>query len=143
MIHVVVAGSASLPEANEKWVEYWNRQDGCVVTNYPKPIPEERFREEYPSVHKEYFQSLKEADVLFVANEEKRGIPGYIGAEVFAEIVFAIALNLVDGKNVKVILANMPSDKVQSYEEIQLWLDLGWVTIHQPSENYISHSVRS
>ena len=129
MKNVVIAGSASLHEAIEKWVRYWNLQDGHTVTNYPKTIPKERFIEEYPNVHRDYFKSLKEADILFVANEEKRGIPGYIGAEVFAEIVFAVALDLVDDKKIEIILANKPSDQIQAYEEIRLWLGLGWISI--------------
>ena len=132
MKKVVIAGSASLQEAIEKWVAYWNHQEGCVVTNYPKPIAKEAFKTEYPKVHKEFFDSLRNADILFVANEEKKGISGYIGAEVFAEIVFAVALNLTEGTSIEIRLANMPAKQVQSYEEIILWMDLGWIKKPSP-----------
>lgn len=46
-----------------------------------------------------------------------------------AEIVYAIALNLTQGKRIKVILAKQPSDKIQASHEIQLWLQLGWLTV--------------
>lgn len=132
MKNVVIAGSARLREVNEKWVDFWKRQEGFVVTNYPLQIPSESFLQDYPRVHKEFFESLKNADLLFVANEEKNGIPGYIGAEVFAEIVFVIALNLTEGKKIEIQLATMPSEKIQAYEEIQLWLGLGWVKLFHP-----------
>lgn len=130
MKNVVIAGSVSLPTAVEKWVRYWSEQNGHLVTNYPKPVSETRFLEEYPQVHKDFFASLRNADILFVANEEKHGIPGYIGAEVFAEIAFAVALNLIADKHIEIILAQKPAEQVQAYEEIQLWSRLGWIHFH-------------
>lgn len=131
MKKIVIAGSVSLPEAIECWTSYWNNQDGYTVINFPRQITQDNFLEEYPRVHREFFVSLNDADVVFVANEEKKGIQGYIGAEVFAEIVYALALRLVDGKNIDILLAYMPSDRVQAYEEIQLWLQLGWIRLHK------------
>ncbi|MDI6821239.1 MAG: hypothetical protein QMD65_03675 [Patescibacteria group bacterium] len=37
--------------------------------------------------------------------------------------------NLISGQKIKIILAKTPSSKVQSFEEIKLWLKLGWVKI--------------
>ncbi|KKW30500.1 MAG: hypothetical protein UY72_C0011G0012 [Candidatus Uhrbacteria bacterium GW2011_GWD2_52_7] len=128
---VVIAGSASLQPAIEKWMMYWNGREDALVTNYPKPIDQSRFLELYPGVHKEFFISLNDADILFIANEEKNGIEGYIGAETFAEIVYALALNLTQGKSIEVILAKQPSERIQASHEIQLWLQLGWLTIFQ------------
>lgn len=126
---VVIAGSASLQPAIEQWMRYWNGREDVLVTNYPKPIDQSRFLELYPDVHKDFFLSLNDADILFVANEEKNGIDGYIGAETFAEIVYVIVLNLTQGKNIQVILAKLPSDKIQASHEIQLWLKLGWLKV--------------
>lgn len=128
---VVIAGSASLQPAIEKWITYWNGREDTLVTNYPKPIDQSRFLELYPDVHRDFFVSLNDADILFVANEDKNGIEGYIGAETFAEIVYAIALNLTQGKNINILLAKQPSGKIQASHEIQLWLQLGWLTILQ------------
>lgn len=129
MKKVVIAGSASLVDGNEKWVEYWNQQEDCTVTDYPLPIPKDRFLNEYPSVFQNFFLHLQDTDILFVANEEKGGIPGYIGAEVFGEILFAVALNRTGQRKIEIILANMPSNTVQAYEELQLWLDLKWIKL--------------
>ena len=85
---VVIAGSTSLPENIKKWIEYWNSKDGYSVLDYPKAIPQDNFDNLYPDVHKNFFKNITEADILFIANGEKKGINGYIGAETFAELGF-------------------------------------------------------
>ena len=54
------------------------------VLNYPKPIKGDNFLEEFPSVHKEFYETLDKTDILFVANEHKNNMGGYIGPAVFA-----------------------------------------------------------
>ena len=63
----------------------------------------------------------------------KGGVEGYIGAETFAELTFTVAQNLVYRKNIEIILAKMPSEKVQSFEEVNLWLRLGWIRVFKES----------
>lgn len=126
---VVIAGSASLQEKVDGWKQYWNTQKGYTVIKSVEAIDTAHFQELYPKVHKEFFRKLLNADILFVANEDKKGIEGYIGAEVFAELVFAMMQRLVGKQKITVILAKMPSPRVQSYEEIVLWLKLGWIRL--------------
>ncbi|MEI7451693.1 MAG: hypothetical protein WCK37_00650 [Candidatus Falkowbacteria bacterium] len=124
---VVIAGSASLQKEIQKWVTHWNAQKDCVVLNYPQAIPADNFDELYPGVHKKFFADILEADILFVANEEKKGIAGYIGYETFAELGFAVAQKIIAGQNIKIILANMPALELSCHEEIALWKKLGWI----------------
>lgn len=124
---VVIAGSAKLQNEIKKWTEYWNSKEGYLVLDYPKSIPQDNFNKLYPDVHKDFFKSITEADILFIANEKKNGIEGYIGYETFAELGFGLAQKLVNGKNIKLILAHMPSKEVGCYDEIVLWQKLGWV----------------
>lgn len=124
---VVIAGSASFQENIKKWIEYWNSKTGYSVLDYPKAIPQDNFDNLYPGVHKNFFKNITEADILFIANAEKKGINGYIGAETFAELGFGLAQKLVYGKNIKLILANMPAKEVACYDEIILWNKLGWI----------------
>jgi len=126
---VVIAGSASLPKKMAVWVECWNSLDACVVSDYPKPIPSAVFHDRYPAAHRDFFKNIAEADILFVANEDKSGIEGYIGAETFAELAFALAQKLIYGRDINLVLANKPSREVQCYSEIMLWKKLGWVEI--------------
>ena len=84
----------------------------------------------YPKIHKDFFENLTETDILFVMNETKDEIEGYIGAETFAELTFALMQNLVYNKNIQIVILKMPSINVQSYEEINLWLKLGWIKLY-------------
>lgn len=124
---VVIAGSSSLQENTKKWIEYWNNKTDYSVLDYPKAIPASNFENLYPDVHKNFFKNIIEADILFIANDDKKGISGYIGAETFAELVFGLAQKLLYQKNIKLILANMPAKEVACYEEIVLWKKLGWI----------------
>lgn len=127
---VVIAGSASLQKKVQFWKKHWEDK-GYSVTDYPSPIPKETFLEEYPQVHKDFFKNIIDADILFVMNEDKNNIKGYLGAESFAEMCFGVAQNLIHNKNIEVMLLQIPEDKVQSYDEIQLWLNLGWIKLYK------------
>lgn len=126
-MNIVIAGSAKLQTEIGQWTEYWNKQPDCTVLNFPHQIPSENFEKLYPEIHTKFFKDITEADVLFVANEEKDGIQGYIGAETFAELSFALTQRLVYDKDIKLILAHMPAPEVSCYNEIVLWLKLGWI----------------
>lgn len=115
----------------QKWIRYWNDREGYEVSNYPRAIPPDDFERLYPEVHMQFFKDIAEADILFIANGKKNNIDGYIGAETFAELGFGLAQNLVYGKNIKLVLAHMPAKKVACYNEIALWLKLGWVEVIQ------------
>ncbi len=128
MKKVVITGSASLQDKIGYWKKFWEDK-GYLVTDYPSPIPKETFLEEYPSVHTRFFRNITEADVLFVMNENKNGVTGYLGAESFAEMCFGVAQNLLYKKNIEVILLQLPEEKVQSFNEISLWLKLDWIKI--------------
>jgi hypothetical protein len=124
---IVIAGSAGLQNEIQKWVQYWTNKENFSVLNYPKTISPEDLLKLYPDVHRSFFKDISDADVLFIANDKKNGIDGYIGAETFAELGFGLAQKLVYGKNIKLILANMPAKEVACYDEIVLWKKLGWI----------------
>jgi len=124
---IVIAGSAKLQNEINKWVEYWNNQKNCSVLNYPKEILAEDEEKMYPKVHKKFFEDIAEADILFVANEDKKGITGYIGAETFAELSYGLILKTIYKKDIKLILAKRPSKEVACYDEIVLWEKFGWI----------------
>ena len=127
---VVIAGSASLQERSQFWKKYWEDK-GYLVIDHPNLIPKETFLEDYPKVYKDFFKNIVESDILFIMNEDKNDIKGYIGAESFAEMCFGVAQNLIYNKNIEVILLQMPEEKVQSYDEVQLWLKLGWIKLYR------------
>ncbi len=125
---VIIIWSASLQIKVQFWRKYWKNK-GYVVINYPFSISKKIFLEKYPQVHKNFFKNIIESDILFIMNENKNNIKGYIWAESFAEICFGVVQNLIYNKNIEIILLQMPEEKVQSYNEIQLWLKLGWIRL--------------
>lgn len=130
MKNIVIAGSASLQDEISFWKKHWENHNFCVL-NYPCAIEKENFLNKYPTVHKKFFEDIKNTDILFVMNENKKGIKGYIGAETFAEICFAVAENLIYKKNIKILLLQTPDKTIQSYDEISLWLELGWIELYK------------
>ena len=66
-------------------------------------------------------------------NEDKNNIVGYLGAESFAELCFGVVQNLIYNKNIEVILLQLPENKVQSYDEIDLWLKLNRIKLLKDS----------
>ncbi len=124
---VVIAGSAKLQDEIQKWIQYWNSKEGYLVLDYPRFMAQDEFENLYPDIHKNFFKNITQADILFIANEAKDGVDGYIGAETFAELDFGLAQRLINEQNIKLILARMPSKKVNGYDEIVLWKKLGWI----------------
>ncbi len=133
MKKIVIAGSAKLHEKVSEWVKFFEIRN-YEILDYPKIIEKERFMELYPMVHKSFFESVTKADVLFIMNEDKNGISGYIGAEAFAELTFGLAQKLVYNKEIELVILKMPGEGVQCYDEINLWLKLGWVRLYSNKE---------
>ncbi len=128
MKKIVIAGSAKLPEKIEYWINYFNKKHYKVL-DYPKFIPKERFIELYPQIHIEFLENITKTNMLFIMNEDKDGLSGYIGAEAFAELLFGLSQKLVYKKEIELYILKMPSKEVTSYEEVALWLKLGWIKI--------------
>lgn len=130
MKKVVIAGSAKL----QNDINYWKQKfsdNNYEILDYPKAIKKEKFMELYPNVHKEFFENITKTDMLFIMNEDKNGKIGYIGAESFAELTFGLAQKLIYGKNIELVILKIPSKEVQCYEEIDLWLKLGWIRLYK------------
>lgn len=130
MKKVVIVSSTSLQRRIEYWKNFWENKNFKVI-NLPSFIRKDQFIKEYPKVYINFFKSILETDILFVLNEDRKEIKGYLGAESFAEMCFAVSQNLINNKKIKIILLKKPSKKVQAYEEICLWLKLNWVSLYK------------
>jgi hypothetical protein len=128
---LVIAGSASLVAHIEKWKEYWIDQ-GYDVTNHPKSIDPDNFDQLYPNVHASFFKSLDMADVLFIMNEDKKGIKGYIGYETFAELGYTLTNNLLGRTSTRIILLQYPENSLGCNDEVVRWSKYGWIEILKP-----------
>ena len=129
MKKLVIAGSAKFCEEMLEWKEYFENR-GYEVINYPKKIDQTNAKE-YQNVYIKFFESLNETDILFVVNEDKNGIKGYIGAETFAELSFCVAQNLVNKEKKQIYLLKKPSEEVACYIEIEKFINLGWIKIFE------------
>lgn len=127
MKKLTIASSAKFQDEIKYWKEYFERK-GYNVINEPKKINQQDVNV-YEKVYIEFYKSLVETDTLFVLNEDKNGIEGYIGAETFAELSFVIVNNIINNQNKEIYLLKMPSKEVQSYDEIVNFIELGWIKI--------------
>lgn len=129
MKKVVISGSSKLQDKINYWIEHFQKKN-YEILDYPRPIDDEAFIQLYPNIHKEFFENITKTNLLFIMNEDKNNIKGYIGAETYAELTFGLAQNFIYNKNITLVVLKMPSPKVQCYEEIKLWLELGWIELY-------------
>lgn len=128
MKKVVIAGSVSLQDKINYYRNYF-KLNHYYVLDYPRPIKEQEFLKSYPDIHQDFFKNIMSCDILFIMNEDKNGVEGYLGYETFAELNFGVMLKLICHKDIKIYLLKMPSSSVGCYREICLWLELGWIKI--------------
>lgn len=128
MKKVVISGSSKLQEKVQKWLHYFEK-NGFQVLDYPKYVAPEEYSEKLPGIYEHFYASLDQADVLFVMNEEKNNVKGYIGASAIAELTYMVMKQIIHHKKIDIYLLTMPSEEQSCYEEIKFWLDHGWVKL--------------
>lgn len=126
MKKVVISGSSKLKEELMTWKNHFE-QEGYVVIDYPKQIKKENLKDAY----KNFYKSLEQTDILFLMNEERKNIKGYIGPSSMAELIYAVMLNQIHNKNIEIYILNMPSKELNGYEEIKLFLENGWIKMYK------------
>ena len=125
---LVICASASLENDIVKWKNRFE-EAGFEVIKYPVKI-NGNFFANYEKEFSEHYDAISKADVLLALNLEKKGIPGYIGSGVFAEMAFAIGLNKVFDKQIEVCYLNSIPEKILPYsDELKLWQELGWIKL--------------
>lgn len=127
MKKIVIAGSTKFEKEINKWIEYFKNQNYDVIA-YPKKIDQSK-ELVYKDVYINFYKALDETDYLFIINEEKNGIKGYIGAQVYAEMSYIIVQNILQNKNKTIWILNEPSKKVASYNELINFIKLGWIKL--------------
>jgi len=127
---VVIAGSAKLLKEVSNWVETFKSKN-YEVLDYPRFIEKSKFMELYPGVHIDFLKNIIKADMFFLMNEDKNGVIGYIGYEGYAELLVGLTQKLVYKQDIELVILKMPSPEVGCFEEINLWLKLGWIKLYE------------
>ena len=129
MKKLVITGSSKLPERCAYWRGYFEGR-GYEVIDYPTSVPmDSDHASEITDIYTSFYQNLDRTNVLFLMNEDKDGIGGYIGPSSIAELTYTIIGNLNHGKKVEINLLQMPSEDQKCFEEVKFWLDQGWIQI--------------
>lgn len=113
----------------EKEIIEWKKKlekIGFEVTKYPLKFSQD-ITNEYGKEFSDHYTSIYEADAIIALNIDKKGIPGYIGPAVFAEMAFAIGLNRVMGKSIDIYYINAIPGNLPYSEELKLWQELNWI----------------
>lgn len=154
MKKLVISGSSKLYERALYWRGYFEGR-GYDVIDWPRPLFEHEdltsevqpepglplgklvqpgdptYAEGMIKFHRQFYKHLDQTDVLFVMNEDKNGIEGYIGANTFSEINYIIVNNLNRGRKVEIHLLKLPSKQLGCYEEIKFWLTQDQIKLYR------------
>jgi hypothetical protein len=118
---ITICASGTFVKEAKQWQKILE-EDNYLVIKIPKPL-----KGGYVKIHSLHYKKIAESDMLFILNIDKRGIKNYIGPSVFAEIAFAIGLNLVLRKRIKIFCLNPISKNLPYSKELLLWQKLRWI----------------
>ncbi|MFJ5477339.1 hypothetical protein ACIL82_11535 [Enterococcus faecium] len=79
------------------------------------------------------FFKYRSSGFIFVFNQDRKGVLGYIGAATFSEMKYCLMQNLIHGKRIKIVLFKEPSEENFCFDEVDRWLKNGWMEIRQPN----------
>lgn len=127
MKKLVLSGSAKNQTEVSKFINHF--KDNYEILDYPKVINGD-FLENYPEVHTNFYKNINKTDVLFLMNYDKNGVKGHIGYAGFGELSVALFLKLTGKRNIEIYIYQMPDKSVPAYDEIELWLKLGYIKLY-------------
>ncbi len=130
MKKMVISGSAKLQDRVNYWLEHFKNKD-YEILDYPKKIKKETYITDILITYKNFYNSLENAYVYFLMNQEHKGIKSYIESSSIAESTYAVILNLIHNKNIEIYILNIPSEEVVSYDEVKMYLDMGWIKLYK------------
>ena len=97
----------------------------CLCTEITPKKTNENFIELYSN----FYKSIDEADILFIVNERKNNVDGYMGVSTYAELARGIINKINDNKDTEIYVLNKPN-----LHEVQSWIDLNMVKIFNEEE---------
>lgn len=103
---------------------------GYEVIDYPKHIDASNL-DIYKEAYESFYVNLNKTDDVILYNLDKKGIEGYIGYESFAELSYLIVNKIQDNPNHKIYIYKMPSKEVGCYDEINNFIQLGYIELYK------------
>lgn len=128
MKNIVISGSSKLQERVLYWCNYFENQ-GYRILDYPKFVETKDYKNKLPKIYSDFYTAIENTDMYFLMNEDKDGIPGYIGTNSISELYYAIIQNLNHNKNIDIRILNIPSETLPCHNEIKFWLDIGCIKL--------------
>lgn len=129
MKKIVISGSSKLQSKLNYWRKYF-KDNNYKILDFPKIVGRSELKDTYTN----FYKNIDICDILFVMNEEKDGIEGYIGPNTFSELTYAIMRNQNHNSNIKIYLLNMPSSNVACFNEIKFFLSNNWISLFFKSD---------
>lgn len=124
---IVLSGSAKFQNEYINLIEELKLKNFDII-NFPDKL-KGNILDEYPGLFKNFYKSIDQTEYFLTCNFDKNGIEGYIGAASFSELAYALVKNQNYNQNISIYLLNPPNKNQIHYDEIKLWLDLGWVKL--------------
>ncbi|MEK6903249.1 MAG: hypothetical protein AABW64_01210 [Nanoarchaeota archaeon] len=126
---VVICGSMRFLEKMKYWKEFLESKGYSVDTptliDFHKIRDKDNNIKEFEHVKrretKNHFEKVKSADILLILNYDKDGKKNYIGGNTFAEISYAVALNLCHGRSIEIFTVNPLPEDAHFFEELSAW----------------------
>ena len=129
MRKIVISGSAKFYKEALELKEKLENLNYNVI-DYPRSIDVTN-EEEYKLAYERFYDSVSRTDDLILLNIDKNGIEGYIGYESFAELSNLVVKKIQEEDNHKIYIYKMPSKEVGCYDEINHFLELGYIELYK------------
>jgi hypothetical protein len=106
-------------------------QNGYEVIATPEVWDDAKdFTQQLTDLYRDFYVAIDKCDAFFLANEDKNGITGYIGANGTAELIYATMQNIVHGKNIDIYIAKIPDESVLAHDEVTSFIKTGWIKVY-------------
>lgn len=131
---VIISGSAKFNYEYQKMAE--KLSSDFKILDYPKAFSEAEIEDQYPKILKGFFRKIDKADIFLLANFDKNGVPGAIGAAAFSELSYAVIRKLNYSQNIEIFLLQKPPKDFFGKDELSLWIKNGWVKIWDEDRSF-------
>lgn len=129
MKNIVIIGNYNSDKEISYWCNYFNKR-GYKVIDYPK-YPDNNMS---PNSYQNFYANIKDANILFIINNKKNEIEGYVDTVTFSEIVYAVMKNLNHKKKIDIYILKLPNKSLYYYAEILSFINKGQIKLFK--ENF-------